>query len=135
MSVAQMRTRCPAGRLIGVDRLDGWRFFINQRGVASVRREGGGVVHGAVWRLTGACLASLDTYEGVVEGRYRRDRVTLASGRVATIYIDPRGDGNWRKPGYVELIVQAAAELELDANYSRTLAGWLDLPNGPLPVD
>ena len=77
MSVGQMRARCPAASPVGPARLDGWRFFVNRRGTASIRRADGHAVHGVVWRVTHACVRVLDHFEGVRLGRYRIRPVDL----------------------------------------------------------
>ncbi len=41
------------------------------------RADGHRGVPGEVWAVDAACLARLDVLEGVAEGLYRRDRVTL----------------------------------------------------------
>ncbi|MGE0799567.1 MAG: gamma-glutamylcyclotransferase family protein [Lautropia sp.] len=90
-------------RLSGqVDRLDGYRFdqvAIRDPGVVATSglahhpmlvRSGqaSDTVPGTVFSITPAELAQADVYE---VSDYRRDRVTLASGRAAWAYVDARG--------------------------------------------
>ncbi|MEO1199191.1 MAG: gamma-glutamylcyclotransferase family protein [Pseudomonadota bacterium] len=77
MSPGQMRARCPSARPVGPARLDGFRFFINRRGTAAVRRWDGAAVHGVVFRVTHRCVETLDRFEGIRLGRYRQRQVDL----------------------------------------------------------
>ena len=60
MDVEQMRVRCPGSQILGTARLDGYRFRINRRGVATVVAEEGAVAWGVVWDLTREDERTLD---------------------------------------------------------------------------
>ena len=60
-----MRERCPGARPHGLARLDGWRFFINRRGAASIWPDPNGVVYGVLWACQLGHFAGLDAFEGV----------------------------------------------------------------------
>ena len=77
MSAGQMHARCPGAKAVGPARLDGWRFFVNKRGTASIRRADGHSVHGVIWRVGHVCVATLDRFEGIRLGRYHVREVTL----------------------------------------------------------
>lgn len=125
--VDEMRRRCARSELLGVGRLDGWRFSITTRGYATVVEEPDGEVHGLVWALTDADLAALDDKEGVAVGTYHRVRTEVsleASTVVAEVYLasdDTPGDP-W--DDYIEIISDAARRHEFPAHYRRELAAW-----------
>ena len=84
---ADMRVRCPGADPVEPARLHGWRLAF--RGVADIERAPGEAVEGALWRLTPACVRSLDRYEGA-PSHYRRLAVEVetASGpRGAMTYV------------------------------------------------
>ena len=61
--------------------------------MVSYSGEAGDVVEGMVFAVSRDELLNADTYE---VADYRRERVTLASGLVAWVYVDARGA---RRPG------------------------------------
>ncbi|KAL9104883.1 MAG: hypothetical protein Q9163_000200 [Psora crenata] len=62
----QMLLRCPSSTYIGIGRLDGFRWFINERGYANViRDDDGSHVYGLIYTLTLTDEAALDRNEGV----------------------------------------------------------------------
>ena len=63
MVLTQMQQRCPAAQDMGIARLDGWRWRINQHGYATIVPEQSAYVLGVLWSLTSACEAALDDYE------------------------------------------------------------------------
>ncbi|KID73179.1 uncharacterized protein G6M90_00g087380 [Metarhizium brunneum] len=102
LSTAQMRQRCPYSTPIGLGRLDGWTWLVNERGYANVVRaaSGGGScgVYGLLYLLPPQDEERLDACEGVpwayekvtCDARWVRD----AQGRVldepvrALVYVD-----------------------------------------------
>jgi hypothetical protein len=70
-----MALRCPAAKPLGPLTLRDSRLVF--RGVADCIYEEGSECPGAVWKLTPACEASLDRYEGVSGGFYRKEYVTI----------------------------------------------------------
>jgi hypothetical protein len=70
----QMLLRCPSSEYLGIARLDGWYWIINDRGYANVvqkstnsveNTKGGDEVWGLVYSLTPTDEARLDVNEGV----------------------------------------------------------------------
>lgn len=61
-NIESMLQRCPKARPVSAAVLRDWRLVF--RGVADVVREKGFEVHGALWRITPACEAALDRFEG-----------------------------------------------------------------------
>jgi gamma-glutamylcyclotransferase (GGCT)/AIG2-like uncharacterized protein YtfP len=91
MNKQQMKSRCPNARPIGAMKLDDYVLVF--RGVADIVPSPGDKVSGAVWRLTDACEAALDRYEGFrpndpADGMYRKETIALepfnAGGEIHT---------------------------------------------------
>ncbi|KAI9811550.1 MAG: hypothetical protein M1832_000860 [Thelocarpon impressellum] len=61
----QMARRCPRSPFVGVARLAGWRWIINNRGYANVVPAAADVVYGTIYRLAAEDEATLDQYEHV----------------------------------------------------------------------
>lgn len=125
----QMRVRCPGAELIGPARLDGYRYLVNQRGVATVVPLEGSRVHGLVWELDDHHEAELDRYEGVAGGFYRRERLVVTAAHRdavdALVYVAADESPGAARPDYQELIVAAAEREGLPAPYLAELRGWL----------
>ena len=122
-----MLDRCDTADLLGVGRLDGWRFSITTRGYATVLEEPDGEVHGLIWSLTDADVVELDRHEGVAVGHYRRISTTVSladSPLVAEVYLaldDTPGDPH---PDYIDLITRAASHHGFPLAYRDELARW-----------
>ncbi|MEO6445689.1 MAG: gamma-glutamylcyclotransferase family protein [Gemmatimonadaceae bacterium] len=124
MDVSQMEQRCPGAVCRGVGTLADHRFVINRRGVATLVPHPGGLVHGLLWALTPDHVASLDHYEGVREGRYVQDYVEVQAGEgpaTALVYLATDATAGTPRPGYLEMVVRAARELQLPAGYFADL--------------
>jgi gamma-glutamylcyclotransferase (GGCT)/AIG2-like uncharacterized protein YtfP len=127
MSRAVMRRHCPAGKAIGTAALSGYRFIITVDGYASIVPHPGGIVQGVLWRLAPRDLAALNSYEGLDSGLYVRMTlpVTSASGRVAAmVYVARRQALGRPRPGYLDLVVDAARDWALPPDYVSSLARW-----------
>jgi cation transport regulator ChaC len=88
----QMAARCPGHQKIGTGRLTGWRWIITTRGYANIVESKDEYVLGVVYELTAADEISLDRYEGVSQGSYRKEMMTVdVEGRQLNclVYIDP----------------------------------------------
>ena len=126
MNREQMGARCPDAEVMEIGEIKDLEFFINERGVASVRRAEGESVFGQLWKIDDEAEASLDMYEGVDDNRYRKDTVTVSAqdGRElkdVLIYIDDREKEGSPRPGYMEKIISGAEESGLPADYIRML--------------
>ena len=75
LNIDGMARRCPAAVPIGEFQLPGWRLVF--RGVADIIREEGAVCYGGIWRITPACERTLDVFEGVASGVYRREFIPI----------------------------------------------------------
>jgi hypothetical protein len=136
MSRPHMRARCPDARALGTMTLAGWRFVIGPDGFASLARQPGGRVHGVLWRLSTRDVAAINAYENVQSGLYLRRRLPvrpeLRHGRqyaltfptTALVYVARRQGTGTPRPGYIDVVVEAARDWKLPQPYIRSLARW-----------
>lgn len=108
---AGMAHRCPEAEVVGRAVLVDWRLAF--RGVADVEPAKGQLVHGLVWSCTDECVASLDRYEGVAGGFYRKELLPVVreTGEVveALVYVmcpDERDHEAQPSEGYLDTIVR-----------------------------
>ncbi|MBX7447970.1 poly-gamma-glutamate hydrolase family protein [Mycolicibacterium sp. 3033] len=126
LSVRQMAQRCPDATDPQPATLADHDWLINERGVATVEPQPGGVVHGVVWRVSDHDLATLDSAEGVPL-RYRRDALmvhTARGRRTAWVYIDHRVEPGPPRPGYLERILEGAQQHGLPHRWIDFLQRW-----------
>jgi hypothetical protein len=127
MSRALMGMRCPGAIALGTAALPDWRFVITADCVGSIARHPGTVVHGVLWRLGPRDLAAINAYESLDSGLYVRRVLPVRRGgrsALALIYVARwRGKGLPR-PGYIDLVVEAAREWNLPDGYIRSLQRW-----------
>jgi len=128
MGSEQMCARCPDGEICGPGVLDGYRFIINNRGLATIVPSSDHVVHGVIWKLTPSDEAALDRYEGYRLGLYDKCYREILSGdqTVRTmVYIDHRNvkSGSSREY-YLEGIIAGAVEQRLPVDYVQMLRSW-----------
>lgn len=128
MDAAQMAARCGGHELVAPAVLPGCRFVINSRGVATVVPREGSVVHGIVWSISRQDEASLDRYEGVKDGFYRKERieVLLPDGDRAEVlvYIAAEKEEGRPRNGYLAGILRAAERNGLPDGYIEELKQW-----------
>jgi gamma-glutamylcyclotransferase (GGCT)/AIG2-like uncharacterized protein YtfP len=121
MDVQQMAVRCPDAVVIGTACLPRHRFLINTHGVATVVPSESEAVHGVLWEISKADEASLDGYEGVASGFYRKviTRVRLKNGdeTEALIYLANDERVGTPRPGYMERVMAAAKSHRFAAKY------------------
>ena len=125
MDSEQMAQRCPGAERVGVAVLPDYRVLINAQGVATVIPVEGGSVFGLLWRLSEKDVESLDRYEGVASGHYRREYVTVdANGDEiqALVYVATNVTPGKPRPGYLEGVLRAGAEVGLPAAYLAELS-------------
>jgi len=127
MSLVPMRQRCPDAAEVGTAVLRRHRFIIMTSGYASVVPAPDETVHGVLWRVTSRDLAALNAYENVAGGLYRQATLPVLLGTrtmTALVYLgNDTGEGRPR-PGYIELVVDAAREWDLPVRYIESLARW-----------
>ncbi len=127
MQHAAMRGRCPDARAMGRAVLEGYRFFIGIDGWGSVKPKPGDKVHGVLWLLTPRDIAALHAYELLHKSLYDVRRLPVRrDGRLMTamIYLLRRRATGQPKPGYVEMIAEAARSWKLPEPYVRSVERW-----------
>lgn len=132
MDQAQMGQRCPGAIVVGIARLAGYQFVINDRGVATVVPDPSSEVYGVLWNLTAAYEKTLDTYEGVEWGTYEKMEMDVEMGsekpQSALVYVAVNTAVGSPRPGYMERIVAAAELYRLPDRYVEELKSWLTTP-------
>ena len=126
MDRRQMARRCPGATVLGTITLDGWRFSINQRGVANILPDPAGRLVGLLWSLGAGHEAVLDDYVGVDDGHFVREWLDLPGHGQALVYIATDSNIGRPRPGYLERILAAAKAEDLPGWYVEELAGWGD---------
>jgi hypothetical protein len=127
MCAALMRRRCPGARLEGRACLPGYRFIIMRSGYASVAPAAGSCVHGLLWRLTPRDVAVLNAYENLDGGLYRAVTMAVVVHRrrhAALVYIGRYRARGRARPGYLDIVTQAARDAGFPLHYQRGLARW-----------
>lgn len=119
-----MASRCPAACEIGTVVLPDWRFILARSGYATIVPERGARVVGVLWSLTAECERTLDEFEEVDGGLFRRDSIMVAGER-ALVYLATDTVPSRARAGYVEAIIAAAEVRGFRADYVEELRGWL----------
>ncbi len=139
----QMEQRCPGSTAIGLARFDGWRFRINQRGVATIVPDVDATVVGVLWDTTAEHIEILDGYEGVAKGNYERtvigvqpiDNRWADSGptRDAIVYIACHDRPGPPRNGYLEKVLAGAVGSGLPPATITEIESWREpgRPGGP----
>ena len=70
MHLHQMAARCQTSVLMGIGRLSGWRWQINERGVANIVESPDDYIEGVVYDIDKGSKRQLDRSEGVNKGFY-----------------------------------------------------------------
>jgi AIG2-like family len=128
MHSSVMRKHAPAAVPAGMARLADYRFVITSDGYASVTPARAQTVHGVLWRLTPRDRVTLDLWEGVGAGQYCAEILpVLQRGRrrPVLVYVARRRPLGRPKPRYMEVVVKAAREWGLPADYIASLQRWL----------
>ncbi|CRL22562.1 Gamma-glutamylcyclotransferase [Penicillium camemberti] len=75
MSLKQMAERCPSSLFKGKGRIEGYRWQINQRGVANIVESRGDYVEGLVYQIDATDKRKLNRSEGVALGFYNDEHL------------------------------------------------------------
>jgi hypothetical protein len=127
MSRAVMRKHAPAAQALGMAELAGHRFVVTADGYASVEPDRAATVYGVLWRITPRDRVTLDAWENVSLGLYRVIVLGVRhAGRLmpALVYFARPGAQGRPKPGYIELVVEAARQWDLPQAYIDGLQGF-----------
>ena len=111
MDHAQMLNRCSSAEFVGLASLKNFEYYIDARGVASLKPKYGATAWGVLWDIQDPSdWAALDGYEGVSSKRYKRLTTKVHfSDRDQTCQVYISGTPNKGTPrcGYQENIVAA----------------------------
>ena len=125
----QMAIRCPNSKLVGKATLTGYRFIINEQGVASIIAEEGSKVEGLIRDLSPTDLKRLDRYEGLQVQLYEKClvQISLENGNVvsAFAYVATNANRGTPRPGYLERIVENAEKHSFHSAYVSYLRSLL----------
>lgn len=81
LHVAQMAKRCPSSVFIGTGTLSGYRWQINERGVANVVPADDSLVEGLVYLVNARDVRALDRSEGVARKLYQKHMLEIVLQR------------------------------------------------------
>lgn len=129
MDAEQMEDRCSGAKKVGKGILRGYKFDIDEVGVATVTPQDGSVVEGVLWEITPDHRDSLDIHEGINSNCYRQSWLPVEDDNnettYALIYISerPKNSGK-RRDGYLERVIRAAKEQGLSEQYIHTIKKW-----------
>jgi gamma-glutamylcyclotransferase (GGCT)/AIG2-like uncharacterized protein YtfP len=128
MDETQMARLCPGAKLVDGAVLEDHGFVITAKGYANVVPSPGDVVFGLLWDITPDHVDSLDQFEGVRPGLYRKVEVglttTLGKTVRALVYLASERTTGTPQPGYMEQVVAAARRHRLPEDYVRRLESW-----------
>jgi len=129
---ADMARRCPAAREIGTAVLPGWRFAVGRRGYATIVPDPGAHVAGVLWSLTPGCERTLDEFEEIAGGLFRREGIVVA-GEPTLVYLAADATPGRPRAGYLEPVIAAAVARGFPADYLEAMRGWLSRASGSPP--
>ena len=116
----QMKDRCPDHRVIGNGVLKGYRWIISTQGYANIVKSKRDEVHGVIYEISESDERSLDRFEGVHSGSYRKEMMMVevdGQSQECLVYVDPvNGEGN-PKEEYIERINKGISDSKLSQKY------------------
>lgn len=127
LSRFQMAARCPGAIAGGPATLQGWRWLIMKRGYATIAPEPGAKVYGCLWDLSEEDERILDRYEGVAQGVYRKQKITVETPKgpqPAMAYVATDASPGKPARGYFDIIMDGANDQKLPAAYVTELQRW-----------
>ena len=121
MDEGQMSKRCPDAKLKDTAPLNGYEFFIDTRGVASIHENKNKSVYGLRYDVSDADETKLDRHEGVPT-YYTKLRLPQIE---SFCYVSTSPQGDAPRKGYMENIVKAAEVHRFPENYVAELRNWI----------
>ena len=125
MIAADMTRRCPDAREIGAVELPGWRVVVGRKGYATVVPDPDGRVIGVLWSLTPKCERTLDEFEEIDSGLFRRERIEV-QGEPTLVYVAADAAPGPPRVDYLKAVIAAADARGFPADYIEELRGWLN---------
>jgi gamma-glutamylcyclotransferase (GGCT)/AIG2-like uncharacterized protein YtfP len=108
---SQMGYRCPDAFPTQSFRLVGWKLVF--RGVADIMPVAGSAVWGGLWSVSERDLQSLDRYEGVGRGHYKRIEIECGVNDCVFAYVLGGADIHPPEPDYFEVVRQGYGDWNL----------------------
>jgi hypothetical protein len=132
MDPAQMAERCPHSPQRGTGWLEGWRLTFGSEDVnwdgalGTVVEDADSRVFVALYEVSEADEAALDSWDGATLGYYRKSKVritTLDGEVVAWLYVINGYEGGLPSARYLGIMADAAETAGAPANYVAELRG------------
>ena len=121
--------RAPSAEKVETAKLTGYEFFINERGVANIRKKDGGSVFGVVFHISDEDEKALDKREGVQYGTNAKEHLPSLD---AFCYIAANTTESHKpRDGYLEKIIKAARDNNFPPEYIAELEGWFNKQTSP----
>jgi len=115
-----MQERCPDYQTVGVGVLKGYRWIISARGYANIVKSKSDEVYGIVYKISESDERSLDRYEGVEHGSYRKEIIKIeVNGQYleCLVYIDLIEKEGKPKKEYIDRINRGISDSNLPSEY------------------
>ena len=126
--MADMELRCPEAFFVQTEKIEGYRFIVNELGYGTIVKNRDSCVYGILWSITKKDEEALDAYEGMDEGLYKKEEFffnTLSRGKVpGLVYIAINQKPGIARKEYIEKIVASARRLDFSGDYIRELKRW-----------
>ncbi len=116
----QMKERCPNHKIVGNGILKGYRWIISERGYANIVKSSQDEVQGAVYEISDSDESTLDIKEGVRNGAYRKEMMTVevdGQSLKCLVYVDPIEHEGKPKQEYIERINKGILDSKLSSEY------------------
>ena len=111
MDHQQMLNRCPSAEFVGLASLKNFEYYVDNRGVASLKPKCGATTWGVVWDIQNPSdWDVLDQYEGVSSNFYKRHSVVANFGDQSLVcqgYISTTPQLGRPRSGYQEKIMES----------------------------
>ena len=126
MNSNHLKFRCPDALCSGMAILDGFRFMINSRGVATIVPDGGSQVQGVLWRVTPFDEGDIDKtlgYNAEEPEKSRCDKLVLMTHTSvgmpveAIVYVEKDTTPGEPAQSYMQKVISGAAEHAVEKKY------------------
>jgi hypothetical protein len=121
MNASDLWYRCPEASLVGYVKLQGYRFIIEEYGVATILKDENHYVQGVLWKINEKDELSLDHYEGVKYGYYIKEYLDIPFYGETLVYISSSKKKGDSRSEYFEKIKRTVENLEFDEEYYNYL--------------
>jgi len=124
MDVGAMAVRCPRSKALCPARLPRHRLAVMREGWLTAVRDPRSTVHGVLWDLALADVATLDRYEGLPRGIYiklAQPVVAERGPRQAIVYFGANAGPGAARPDYIAGVIAAARSWLLPAEAIEAL--------------